>query len=162
MEKANPNNNWHYNKNLQPFANSLRKSMTKAEACLWKYALRAGKLNNWQFRRQRPILNYIADFMCKDLLLVIEVDGYTHNFEETLAKDTIKEKALEEVGYKVLRFQDEEVLNDIDNVIRTLEYECEKRRKELNVPPPNPSRKIGTGCQRWKLPPPGPLREGES
>ena len=112
--------------------------MTKAEACLWKYALRASKLSNWQFRRQRPVLNYIADFMCKDLLLVIEVDGYTHNFEETLAKDAKKEKALEEVGFKVLRFQDEEVLKDIDNVIHELEYEVELRRGELRLPPPNP------------------------
>lgn len=115
--------------------------MTKAEACLWKYALRAGKLSNWQFRRQRPILNYIADFMCKDLLLVIEVDGYTHNFEETLANDAKKEKALEEVGFKVLRFHDEEVLKDIDNVIHELEYEVEIRRGELRLPPPKPRRR---------------------
>lgn len=112
--------------------------MTKAEACLWKYALRSGKLKNWQFRRQRPILNFIADFMSKDLLLVVEVDGYTHNFEETIDKDLIKEKALEEVGFKVIRFQDEEVLNDIDNVIRELEYQVEIRSNELGVPPPNP------------------------
>lgn len=138
MEKANPKNNWHYNRKLQPFANSLRKTVTKAEACLWKYALKAGKISNWQFRRQRPILNYIADFMCKDLLLVIEVDGYTHIFEETQAKDVEKQKVLENVGFKVIRFQDEEVLNDIENVIRTLEYECEQRRKELNLPPPVP------------------------
>ena len=115
--------------------------MTKAEACLWKYAIRAGKLKNWQFRRQRPILNYIADFMCIDLLLVIEVDGYSHNFEETLAKDAIKEKALEEVGFKVLRFHDEEVLNDIDNVIRGLEFQVENRRCGLNLPPPEPRRR---------------------
>lgn len=112
--------------------------MTKAEACLWKYALKAGKHNHWQFRRQRPVLNFVADFMCKDLLLVIEVDGYTHNFEETLAKDAIKEKALEEVGFKVLRFHDEGVLNDIDNVIRELEEQVEIRRNELNLPPPSP------------------------
>jgi len=87
MEKAGPNNNWHYNKNLQVFANQLRKNMTKAEACLWKYALKAGKLSNWQFRRQRPVLNYIADFMCIDLLLIVEVDGYTHLWEETRQKE---------------------------------------------------------------------------
>lgn len=138
MRKAGPENNWHYNKKLHPFADSLRKTMTKAEACLWKYALRAGKLKNWQFRRQRPVLNYIADFMCKDLLLIIEVDGYTHNFEETIEKDFKKEKALEQVGFKVMRFQDEEVLNDIDNVIRELEYQVEMRRNELAIPPPNP------------------------
>jgi very-short-patch-repair endonuclease len=54
--------NHFYNNNLQPNANRLRKEMTKAEACLWKYVLRAGKMKGFQFRRQRPVLNYIADF----------------------------------------------------------------------------------------------------
>ncbi len=138
MKNASPNNNWHYNKNLKDFANKLRKDMTKAEACLWKYALRAGKLSNWKFRRQRPVLNYIADFMCKDLLLIIEVDGYTHQLEETIKKDRKKENDLEQVGFKVLRFHDEEVLNDIENVIRVIEYWSEKRQKDLSIPPPNP------------------------
>jgi len=72
-----------YNKNLQPFANKLRKEMTKAEACLWKYVLRARQLKGYQFRRQRPVLNYIADFMCMELMLVIECDGITHQWEES-------------------------------------------------------------------------------
>ena len=139
MQKANPQNNWHYNKNLKDFANKLRKDMTKAEACLWKYALRAGKLSHWKFRRQRPVLNYIADFMCKDLMLVIEVDGYTHLLEETIKKDKKKEGDLEEVGFKVLRFQDKEVLEDIENVIRVVEYWAEERRKEFGIPPPAPA-----------------------
>ena len=49
--------------------------MTKAEACLWKYVLRASRMKGYGFRRQRPIMNYIADFMCKELMLVIEVDA---------------------------------------------------------------------------------------
>jgi len=117
--------------------------MTKAEACLWKFALRSGSLSNWQFRRQRPIWNYIADFMCKDLLLVIEVDGFTHLLEETIEKDNRKEKDLESVGFKIIRFSDNEVLKDIENVIRSLEYWCEKRRKEFKLPPPSP-RQRGT------------------
>ncbi len=112
--------------------------MTKAEACLWKYALRAGKLSSWQFNRQRPVLDYIVDFMCKELLLVIEVDGITHIWEETQEKDRKKELALGDAGIKVLRFHDEEILNDISNVIRTIEYWSEIRQQELNVPPPNP------------------------
>src|SRR5436190_23957983 len=55
-------------KKLQPYANNLRKRMTKAEACLWKYVLRASKMKGYGFRRQRPIMNYIADFMSKDLM----------------------------------------------------------------------------------------------
>ncbi len=92
--KADNTNNYAYNKNFQHFANKLRKEMTKAEAALWKYALKARAMKGYQFRRQRPVLNYIADFMCKELRLVIEVDGYTHDFEETIVKDDKKDSDL--------------------------------------------------------------------
>ena len=97
--KAKPTNNYAYNKHLQPNANALRKNMTKAEACLWKYVLRARGMKGYQFRRQRPVLYYIADFMCKELMLVIEVDGITHQFEETQYKDFIKQKACYSCDY---------------------------------------------------------------
>ena len=80
---------------LQPLANKLRKEMTKAEACLWKYALRAGQMKGYQFRRQRPVLRYIADFLCKELKLVIEVDGITHQCDEIEVKDKRKTNDLE-------------------------------------------------------------------
>ena len=76
--------------------------MTRAEACLWKYALKSKKLKGYTFRRQRPVLKYIADFMCLDLKLVIEVDGGTHLEAVTIAKDKVKQKDLEEAGYTVL------------------------------------------------------------
>ena len=114
-------NNHHYNKNLQQYANRLRKEMTKAEACLWKYVLRAGKMKGFQFRRQRPVLNYNADFMCKELMLVIEVDGITHHYEEVIKKDEKRQKALETAGFTVIRFTDDEVLNNISAVYNYLE-----------------------------------------
>lgn len=89
--------------------------MTKAEACLWKYVLKA-KQTGYTFNRQRPVLNYIADFMCKELKLVIEVDGYSHLFEEVIVKDQIRQKNLEEAGFKVIRFKDEEVLKSMSQV----------------------------------------------
>jgi very-short-patch-repair endonuclease len=104
--------------------------MTKAEACLWKYALRAKKCKGYQFRRQRPVLKYIADFMCLELNLVIEVDGRTHLESTTIAKDKTKQKDLEEAGYTVLRFTDEEVLKHINAVIGILEDWIEKKEKE--------------------------------
>ena len=119
--KNNAENFNHYNKNLQPFANKLRKEMTKAQACLWKYALRAGTMKGYTFRRERPLLNYIADFMCIKLKLVIEVDGLTHFWEETVKKDQIKDAALIAAGYRVLRFTDNEVLENMAEVIRTIE-----------------------------------------
>lgn len=136
MKPASKENNYHYNNALQPFANKLRKNMTKAEACLWKYVLRARKLNGYQFRRQRPVLNYIADFMCMDLMLVIEVDGISHWDEKVVAKDEIKQKALEKIGFSVLRFDDNDVLNDIENVERVLFGYIEDFEKVHPLPPP--------------------------
>jgi very-short-patch-repair endonuclease len=63
--KGNMHDNNHYNKRNQPFARELRQNMTKAEVCLWKYALKAGKMKGYSFRRQRPILNFIVDFVCR-------------------------------------------------------------------------------------------------
>jgi len=80
--KPEKRNYYLYNRDIQPYANGLRKSMTKAEACLWKYVLRARGLKGYPFRRQRPVLNYIVDFFCKELSLIIEVDGITHSWEE--------------------------------------------------------------------------------
>ena len=119
--------NHYYNKNLQPNANRLRKEMTKAEACLWKYVLRAGKMKGFQFRRQRPVLNYIADFMCKELMLVVEVDGSIHQLEEIVKSDGIRQKALEHAGFTVLRFTNEEVLENINAVHSYLEDWIEKK-----------------------------------
>ena len=124
-----------YNKNLQPYASRLRKEMTKAEACLWKYVLRARQLRGFQFRRQRPVLNYIADFMCKELMLVIEVDGITHLWEETIRKDKKKQADLEAAGFTVLRFTDDDVLNNIHSVCSFLEEWIDK--KVVNKSTPN-------------------------
>ena len=121
MEKASKANNYHYNKNLLRYARNLRNNGTKSEACLWKYVLRAGTLEGYTFNRQRPVLNYIADFMCKKLMLIIEVDGITHSYPEVIKKDKRRQKELEEVGFTVLRFSDDEVLRDIENVRRVLE-----------------------------------------
>ncbi len=113
--------NSHYNKKLRKYSHDLRSNMTKAEACLWKYALRAGHMKGYTFRRQRPVLNYMADFMCLKLKLVIEVDGATHDIEETVERDNAKQKALENEGYYILRFTDEEVLKSMNSVIVAIE-----------------------------------------
>ncbi|HEY1031804.1 MAG TPA: endonuclease domain-containing protein [Flavipsychrobacter sp.] len=105
-----------YNKQLRGLAGKLRKDMTKAEASLWKYVLRAGMMKGYTFNRQRPVLTYIADFMCKPLKLIIEIDGITHQFEDVGAKDVQRQQALQEAGYTILRFSDNDVLNDIENV----------------------------------------------
>lgn len=131
--KIPEHNNLNYNKNLQPFAKRLRKDMTKAEASLWKYALRAGGIKGYQFRRERPVLNYIADFMCKELKLVIEVDGLTHQWEETFVKDEKKDFDLKNAGFTVLRFSDNEVLQNLSNVVRSIEMAIEDNRAKPNA-----------------------------
>jgi very-short-patch-repair endonuclease len=90
------------------------------------------------FNRQRPILNFIVDFMCKELKLIIEVDGISHFTEETILKDEIKQKALEDAGYTVIRFRDPEILSQIDRV-RLAIVNCISQIEErtiLPLPPP--------------------------
>jgi len=115
------NMNLWYDKHLRNFANKNRKNMTKAEACLWKYVLSTGKMKGYSFRRQRPVLHYIADFMCKELMLIIEVDGLTHQWEEVAKNDKIREEALKKIGFTVLRFDDDVVLTQINRVIEVIE-----------------------------------------
>jgi very-short-patch-repair endonuclease len=126
-----------YNKNLQPYANRLRNEMTKAEACLWKYILKAKQLRGYQFRRQRPVLNYIADFICLELMLIIEVDGLTHHWEETKLKDQKKKTDLEAAGFTVLCFTDDEVLNNIKVVHDYLENWVESKLSKNVKSTPN-------------------------
>lgn len=121
MQPASPSNNYHYNKTLQKFASELRKNGTKAEACIWKHILKAGKLKTYNFRRQRPILNYIVDFVCVNLMLIIEVDGYSHLHLDVMKKDRIRQKDLENIGFTIIRFIDKEVLKEINNVEKVLE-----------------------------------------
>src|ERR1043165_5098955 len=105
-----------YNKTLQPLASGLRLNGTKAEVCLWKYVLRSRQLKGYEFRRQRPVLNYIADFMCKPQKLIIELDGGIHQDDLVAKNDTIRQSRLEEAGFTVLRFDNKMVLQRIDEV----------------------------------------------
>src|SRR5262245_17792064 len=123
-----------YNTRLRTRAQALRNKMTKAEACLWKYALKS-KLTGYTFNRQRPVMNYIADFMCKDLRLIIEVDGLSHTVEKIIAKDIIRQETLEKAGFKLIRFTDDKVLKSMQSV-RTIisqtieQLEAERKKAE--------------------------------
>ncbi|MEQ9468551.1 MAG: histidinol dehydrogenase [Ekhidna sp.] len=104
-----------YNKNLKSKARKLRNEATIAEATLWKYVLRASGLG-YPFRRQRPIGNYIADFVSLPLKLVIEVDGISHSYEEVAKKDESRQADLENLGFKVIRIPDDAILSNVDHV----------------------------------------------
>jgi len=117
-----------YNPKPIPFARELRNHSTKSEIIFW-LKIKGKAFYGYDFHRQKPIDNYILDFYCDALLLGIEIDGYSHQFLEVFNKDTKKEKRMNELGVTVLRFSDEQVLKDMENVIRALEdyiYEFEK------------------------------------
>lgn len=126
----------HYNKGPKDLARNLRNESTKSEIYLWQQVLRARQMKGYTFNRQRPTGNFIADFVCKPLLLIIEIDGYSHIFNEVKEKDEIKELFLKESGCKVLRFTDGEVFNDLQNMIRIIESTIEDIEKKSEHPPP--------------------------
>jgi very-short-patch-repair endonuclease len=122
--------NQYYNKQLRPLARQLRNDSTAAEIRLWCEVLREGRLLGYSFLRQRPIDQCIADFVCKELKLVIEVAGVTHQWKENVQRDAQKDKRLQELGFTVLRFTDQQVKDQL-NLVRELlvEWIEEKRRR---------------------------------
>ena len=110
-----------YNPKLTALARKLRNESTETEIYLW-LKLKGKQMYGYDFHRQKPIDNYILDFFCYDLLLGIEVDGYSHEILEVYNKDRIKEKRMNELGITILRFSDFEVLKDMENVIRAIEF----------------------------------------
>ncbi len=130
--------NHHYTKYLQKFAIENKHKMTKSEACMWKYVLSKGQMLGYKFRRQRPIDNYIADFICLPLKLIIEVDGITHEMEENIIRDAKRDKRLKELGYTTLRFSSCEVLNRIVDVSIVIDDWIKENRKTH----PNPTENL--------------------
>ena len=108
-------------------ARDLRKVQTPAERKLWQ-ALRNGKVCNLKFRPQHAIADYIADFYCHQIKLVIEVDGGVHNDPEVAAYDKVRTKNLNANNISVLRFKNEEVENNLIAVIKTITNWFEKNK----------------------------------
>jgi len=111
----------HYNPKLKEFARQLRNDSTRTEIFLW-LKLKGKQMYGYDFHRQKPIDNYILDFFCYELMLGIEVDGYSHQFLEVYNRDGEKEKRMNDLGITVLRFSDEQVLKDMENVLRAIEF----------------------------------------
>ena len=96
----------YYNPALKELARQLRNNSTLSEVLLWN-ELKNGKLKSYDFHRQKPIDNYIVDFFCYGLKLIIEIDGESHN--QKYEEDKIRQKKLESFELTVLRFDDLEV-----------------------------------------------------
>ncbi len=108
-----------YNKDLKQYARNLRNSSTLPEVILWSKVLKKRQLRGYPFLRQRPIQNFIVDFFSKDLNLIIELDGTIHRFQKK--KDKQRENELKKLGYSVIRFENEEILNDLIHIEKVLE-----------------------------------------
>ena len=97
----------------------LRATQTSAEQRLWS-AVRARRLGGYKFVRQEPIGPYFADFVCREHKLIVEIDGATHSTDEELRRDAARERILQERGYRVLRFVNDEVYRNIEGVCETI------------------------------------------
>ena len=98
-------------------ARKLRRESTFPERVLWGH-LRSGRLNGWQFRRQHVMGPYIVDFVCLDARLVIEIDGLSHVGRHHA--DQARTLFMERLGFRVIRFTNDEVLQSIDAVLAAI------------------------------------------
>ena len=113
-----------YRRLLTEVARENRKKQTLAEKKLWKEVLREKQLAQYKFIRQKPLLNFIADFYCPELCLVIEVDGDSHNRKQEY--DQLRTEALEQYGVRVIRYTNDQVLKDIPGVYLSLVKEIQR------------------------------------
>lgn len=104
---------------LKEFAKKNRENMTLAEQVLWE-ELKKNQTGH-RFLRQHIIGDYIVDFLCKDDGLIVEVDGGYHAEREQQEDDTLRTQFLESMGFRVIRFTNEEVLYDTENTIQEIE-----------------------------------------
>ena len=116
------------NRELKAFAVKMRKNQTDEENKVW-YQILKGRVP--KFHRQRIIGNYIVDFYCPKLKLIIEIDGYQHFYEENREDDNKRTEYLEKLGYRVLRFENTEVNKDIEEVRYIINNVCEEKMKEI-------------------------------
>ena len=106
-------------------AKELRKSTTLPEAKLWA-GLRNRQLGGFKFRRQSAIGPYIADFLCLEKNLVVELDGWTHSTPEELLHDARRTQFLGEKGFRVIRFGNAAVMENTDGVLQSILEELSK------------------------------------
>ena len=106
---------------LKEYAKENRRHMTDAEKALWNIIRQP--TCSYKFRRQHPIYDYIVDFICIEKKLIIEVDGAYHSEPQQQEDDRVRTETLSNMGYKVIRFTNEEVLSNPKVVLRTIKEE---------------------------------------
>lgn len=100
-------------------AKKLRQDQTKQETTVWNL-LRNHKINGLKFKRQYPIGNYIVDFVCHEIQLIIEIDGGQHNDDEHKIYDIERSQYLNSRGYTVIRFWNNEIDNNLEGVYQRI------------------------------------------
>ena len=100
-------------------AKQLRQAMTRAETLLWRY-LKANRMDGVSIRRQTPIGNYVADFVCFSSKLIIELDGESHDFEERQKMDQRRDAFFGSEGFQTLRFTNEQVMSNLEGVVEAI------------------------------------------
>ena len=120
-------------------ARSLRRNMTEAEKQVWQM-LRSQQLNGYKFRRQVPIGRYIADFVCHEARLIVEIEGGQHN--RSSPQEAERSMFLHNQGYRVLRFWNNEVVANLDGVHQTIANELGR------ITPTRPLPHLGGGIFR--------------
>jgi very-short-patch-repair endonuclease len=135
-------------RNLMSLARGMRRRQTKAEARLWS-RLRNRQLGNLKFRRQVPRGRFVADFLCDEAMLILEIDGSQHG--DRTAQDEVRTIYLEGLGYLVLRFWNFDVLQNTDRVLDHIYEVAVERRKAPSSAPsghllPKGRRDVGARC----------------
>ena len=124
---------WKVSSKLRSSARALRKNSTDAERILWS-ELRDHRLNGASFRRQVPIKNYIADFVCHAAKLVIELDGGQHFSDQAEQADASRSAVIEAQGFEVLRFGNHDVMTNRAGVLETIAAVIAARAPTLTLP----------------------------
>ena len=122
--------NYKYNPKLKEIARNLRKHSTLSEVLLWQ-KLKGGQVRGYDFHRQKPIDEYIVDFFCPALKLILEVDGSTH--DKKLEEDVRRQKRLEAQGFTVLRFLDRDVKKNMAGVLEAIDIWISKCESKLSI-----------------------------
>jgi very-short-patch-repair endonuclease len=109
-----------YQSRLKIFSGELRNHSTLGEVILWK-KLHNREMYGYPFHRQKPLENYIVDFYCSPLKLIIEIDGQYHNIDHIVIKDEKRTSVLQKMGLNILRFTEQQIRHDLVNVLREIE-----------------------------------------
>jgi very-short-patch-repair endonuclease len=131
MDEEQPK--WRVSSKLRSNARALRKNSTDVERILWS-ELRDHRLNGASFRRQVPIANYIADFVCHAAKLAVELDGGQHFSDDAEQADAARSAVIEARGFRVLRFSNHDVMTNRGGVLEVIATAIAERAPTLTLP----------------------------